>query len=128
MPASLLIGGHAAGRIQPTNWTPPGGEWCYLVGADSDGIIEEIEDGEESGIEQSIDLTGIFMIVFAMKFRQTSTPGRTFRLSVRIDDTEWFGFSIPTGTTVEYVRRAINATRFTGVHNVAFMIKEASGS
>jgi hypothetical protein len=112
---TFLLGGHAAGRIRPAGWTPPGGSWAFLFGVELNGTEEDVEINEETSIEQDVDLTAVDLISFGFRFRQTSTPAASFRASIYVDGSERWHEEIAVGAAVEFDARVLNVSGDTGV-------------
>jgi len=114
MAEGTLIAGRRAGRIQPTGWTPPDGDWCFLVGAENPDAEEDVVPGDRFGVEQTVDLTDIKTITFAMKLRNTTSTGIDFRAAFLVSGVELWSEQIPHGETREYVKRTINVSHLEG--------------
>jgi hypothetical protein len=124
---SPLISSQLAGRIQPQQWQAPDGSWVLLIGAPDTGRDEDVEVGDYYGLKQTLDLTDVYLISFAIKFRQSAdsmTVG--FKARVLVDGVEEFALSLPPSVTMEYVKRTINVTSVTGSVDVEFRLEAVS--
>jgi hypothetical protein len=120
--AGTLISGQLAGRIQPVGWTPPDGDWVILIG--SENIRDEdVALGDKDGFEQSIDLTSVDLIRWAMRFRQTTSTTLKFRASVTVDGAEYWAEELAVGAVSDYSERTINVSGITGTKTVAIFIQ-----
>ena len=126
MADGTLIAGHMAGRIQPSQWTPPDGDWCFLIGSEDDAVEEAIEVGDRFDVTQVVDLTNVSTISFAFKFRNTSTPSIDFVASFLVSDTELWSERISHGEVREYARRTINVSQLGGDRKIAMRLEAVS--
>lgn len=118
-----LIAGHRAGRIQPTGWTPPDGDWCFLIGSESADVEDDVEIGDIFGVEQEVFLGDVRTLSFAMKLRNTPDPAIDFKASLNIGGSEVWSEQIAHGETREYVRRTVNVSHLTGVQVVSLRLE-----
>lgn len=70
-PTLFLDLGAQTGRLQPENYTPVDGDYAFVIGSDEQDRYIDVSIGEIAGIEQTVDLTTITLITFALRFRQT---------------------------------------------------------
>jgi hypothetical protein len=118
-----LVAGHRAGRIQPSEWTPPDGDWCFLIGSENADVEEDVEIGDVFGVEQEVYIGDVRTITFAMKLRNTTTAGIDFKASFLVGGTEIWSEQIALGATREYAKRTINVSHLTGVQTVALRLE-----
>jgi hypothetical protein len=123
MAEGTLIAGRRAGRIQPTGWTPPDGDWCFLVGAENPLAEEDVIVGDRFGVEQTIDLTSIKTITFAMKLRNTTSTAIDFRAIFTVSGIELWSEQIATGAAREYVERTVNVSHLGGNRPIALRLE-----
>ena len=68
--------GLTQGRIQPTGESPDDGDFVFVLGSDTEGRIENLSDGDDVFISQSLDVTGIdFIRIGLASFRTTADAG-----------------------------------------------------
>jgi hypothetical protein len=121
---SPLISSQHAGRIQPTGWTPPDGDWCILIGSEDPDKEDDIEIGDKFGFSQDIDLTSVTLITFAMQFRNT-TPATSvdFKVSFTVGGVEKWSEQIPAGAIRDYAQRTVNVYDQTGTKAMALVLE-----
>ena len=108
MTLAFMIGGHAAGRAEPSSWPPPEGDWIFLFGGELDGLTEDIDVGEETAISQTVDFTSLALVTFAVRFRQTSQVGASFQAFIAIAGVDQWTLEPGGNVSVQYARRALN--------------------
>lgn len=119
-----LIFSQRAGRIQPTGWTPPDGDWCILIGSDDPDKEDDIEIGEKFGFEQDVDLTAVKTITWAMKFRNSSDISSVdFKVVLDIGGVEFWSEQIPAGAVRDYTERTVNVYAEVGVQAVSLVLE-----
>lgn len=45
--------GTQQGRLRPSGFTPPDGNWCFVLGADRDGMTGRFVDGDKASLQQT---------------------------------------------------------------------------
>ncbi len=52
---AALSSGNAVGRVQPTDFTPPDGDWVFCLGSNPPGVFSFLKHGEEDATNQDED-------------------------------------------------------------------------
>jgi len=121
---SPLIFSQHAGRIQPTGWTPPDGDWCILIGSEDPDKEADIEIGDAFGFEQDVDLTAVTLIIWAMRFRNSSDISSVdFKVVLDIGGVEFWSEQIPAGAIRDYTQRTVNVYAEVGVKAVSLTLE-----
>lgn len=121
---SPLVWGHRSGRMQPQQWQAPDGSWALAIGAELPGADEDIVVGDHYGLKQEVDFTGVYLLGFAVKFRQSASAATTsFQAKLLIDDIEYWSLEPAASQTAEYARRTINVTDISGSAIVEFRLE-----
>lgn len=63
--------GLRCGRIRPAHASARDGSFVWCIGSDSPTVIDDLEIGDEAGVEQVVDLTLLSTLSFAIRFRQS---------------------------------------------------------
>lgn len=109
-----LIAGHAAGRIQPGEWTPPDGQWVLLIGSEDPDVEDDVDVGDYFGVQETFDFTNVTLVRFGMRLRNTISTSIDFRVSVLVSGTEVWSEQIPHGEIREYATRTVNVHHLAG--------------
>lgn len=112
---SVLVAGHAAGRLKPEAYTAPDGSYVLLLGAEDPNVEEDVEVGDYASVNTTFDVTDLTLLTFALRFRNTaSVSGPDFKVVVELDGTELWSEQIPRGELRQYAKRTVNVAPFDG--------------
>lgn len=116
--------GTRSGRIQPANYTPQDGSYVLCFGSDEPGVEADLDSGDYAQFTQTVEVTAITMLKFAVKFVQpdNSGAGMTFKLTVSVGARS-FTWTPAQETTQEYVERSINVSSLTGWQGVTLKVE-----
>ncbi len=123
--------GTLQGRIQPTGFNTPEGDWALVLGSDTAGQYAELDVGDYVEWTQNAEFTASSRLfrVTASRFRPpTSMPaGHRWKFALRIDGVERARYFIDPGRTVDKVELAANVANLAaGSHTVALRLEVTS--
>lgn len=119
-----LIFAQRAGRIQPTEWTAPDGDWVILIGSEDPDKEDDIEIGDKDGFEQVIDLTSTKILRWSLKMRNSSDAATVnFKAKLTIDGIEYWSAQLAAGETRDFSEVSVLVKDVTGSKTVAITLE-----
>ena len=79
------------GRIRPTNWTPPNGEFVFCLGHDLPGQVVTLENGDSVALSQMFDASASNLLTTIMHIRPPTTmpTGVSWHVAYGTDNNEY---------------------------------------
>lgn len=118
--------GTTQGRIAPTGWVPPSGDYAFCLGSDIAGAVYRLAADDYIEVSQgSEDFAGVTFLRTKVRLRgPSSMPATTsWRLGLYLDGVELTGREIPVGRTRDLVDIAGDiADLAVGPHEIAFRL------
>lgn len=112
-----------AGRMKPTQWTPPDGEYVIVVGPEVEGPKADIGTGDLAGVTQTLDVTSITMLTFAFQMRQSPDFATlNFRVKVIVGGSTLWSYTPDYGESFD-TTRTVNVTHLTGSQPVQVVME-----
>jgi hypothetical protein len=81
--------------------------------------------GDYFGVIDQVDMTGITLITFGMRLRNTTSSGGgvQFRASMIVDGSEEWGEEISFGELRDYTARTVNVSNLTGFKSLEIRLE-----
>ena len=118
--------GITQGRIEPTGFVPPEGDFVFVLGRDVPGRLENLEVGDFVEIKQSADFgADVNFVRFRGRIRGAVTmpSGRSWKVSVLVNGVEQTARIIEPGRTKELIDMCVNVSKLTGDNELKFRLE-----
>lgn len=117
--------GTTQGRVDPQGYTPPQGEFVFVLGRDLPGLHQKLEVGDFVEVKQTADFGDAKFVRLRARLRPpASVPaGLAWKASLRIDGAERASQFLDPGRTRDRVDLAANVSKLTGDHELAFRLE-----
>jgi hypothetical protein len=117
--------GTTQGRVDPRAYTPPQGEFAFVLGRDLPGLVQKLEVGDFVEVKQTADFGDAKLVRLRARMRPpASVPaGVAWKASLRIDGGERASTLLEAGRTRDRVDLAANVSKLAGDHELAFRLE-----
>lgn len=116
--------GTTQGRIAPATFTPPEGEFAFVLGCDFPGLAQKLNVGDFVEVKQTADFGDAKLVRFRARMRppESVPEGVAWKASLRIDGAERASTLLLPGRTRNRVDLAANVSKLSGDHELAFRL------
>ncbi|MCI0635022.1 MAG: hypothetical protein L0206_14075 [Actinobacteria bacterium] len=117
--------GTTQGRVDPQGFTPPQGEFAFLLGRDLPGLLQTLEVGDFVEVKQTASFGDAKLVRLRARMRPpASVPaGVAWKASLRIDGGERASALLVPGRTRDRVDLAANVSKLVGDHELGFRLE-----
>lgn len=117
--------GTTQGRVDPQAYTPPQGEFAFVLGRDLPGLLQKLEVGDFVEVKQTASFGDAKLVRLRARMRPpASVPaGVAWKASLRIDGGERASTLLEPGRTRDRVDLAANVSKLAGDHELAFRLE-----
>jgi hypothetical protein len=117
--------GTTQGRVDPQGFTPPQGEFVFVLGRDLPGLQQRLEVGDFVEVKQTASFGDTKLVRLRARMRPpASVPaGVAWKASLRIDGGERVSTLLVPGRTRERVDLATNVSKLAGDHELGFRLE-----
>jgi hypothetical protein len=117
--------GTAQGRIVPSGFVPPEGEFAFVLGHDLVGLREKFEPGDFVELTQTASFGDAKLVRLRARLRPSAAvpAGVAWRASLRLDGFERVSTVLAPGRTRDRIDLAANVSKLVGDHELAFRLE-----
>jgi hypothetical protein len=117
--------GTTQGRVDPQGFTPPQGEFAFVLGRDLPGLLQTLEVGDFVEVKQTASFGEAKLVRLRARMRPpASVPaGVAWKASLRIDGGERASTLLVPGRTHDRVDLAANVSKLAGDHELGFRLE-----
>ena len=117
--------GTTQGRVDPQGFTPPQGEFVFILGRDLPGLVQRLEVGDFVEVKQTANFGDTKLVRLRARMRPpASVPaGVAWKASLRIDGGERASALLVPGRTRDRVDLAANVSKLLGDHELGFRLE-----
>ncbi len=117
--------GTTQGRVDPEGFTPPQGEFAFVLGRDLPGLLQTLEVGDFVEVKQTASFGDSKLLRLRARMRPPASvpPGVAWKASLRIDGGERASALLVPGRTRDRVDLAANVSKLVGDHELGFRLE-----
>ena len=117
--------GTTQGRVDPQGFTPPQGEFVFVLGRDLPGLQQQLEVGDFVEVKQTANFGDTKLVRLRARMRPPSAvpAGVAWKASLRIDGGERASALLVPGRTRDRVDLAVNVSKLAGDHELGFRLE-----